>query len=535
MTPAYFKIFEDNAAKFRNVGQVKVLDVFQNNTRDFHEEGLFSTSIFGRVGSKERLVRFGYIDLHVPILHPRIFHRVCALKQLYKEIMAGKEYARWDPKERDFVKVDRMEGETGYFFFLKHFKDIRFKQTNSKQRDGRIQVVTKNIDRALTERVLVIPAGLRELEVDENGGTDQHEINDFYYSLIKISNTLSTVRDLDSPLTDKARFTLQIAFNELHDYLMSNATKGKNSFFSAKFGRRKIAYGTRNVFAVASTAVKHLDDPTNFGPRHTQVGVFQAIKATEPLFIHHLKTGYLDRIFQGENSAWLIDPKTLMRVEVTMKPRSIDSWTTIEGITKLINQFFNVGIRNQYIEVDKHYLGLIYRRDGEFKLLHSLEDIPDDRKDAADYVYPITWGELFFILCNRYIDECPADITRYPIAGSESIYPSYNYLLSTATPYRMVELDDEWKPTGKATSRFPNTDSSIWFDILAPHGSRIGGMGGDFDGDTGNDNVNMSEEAKAGTKAYLDSILAHIDVDGNMIASPLIDPIKRIIYNMTGD
>ena len=96
MEPARLKIFKADAARFRMVGQVKVLDVFQNNTRDFHEEGLFSTSIFGRVGSNERLTRFGYIDLRIPILHPRIFSRLCALKQLYKEIMAGKEYAIWD-------------------------------------------------------------------------------------------------------------------------------------------------------------------------------------------------------------------------------------------------------------------------------------------------------------------------------------------------------------------------------------------------------------------------------------------------------
>lgn len=535
MEPARLKIFKAEAARFRMVGQVKVLDIFQNNTRDFHEEGLFSTSIFGRVGSNDRLTRFGYIDLRVPILHPRIFSRLCSLKQLYKEIMSGKEYAVWDPKEKDFVKSDQMNGETGYYFFLKHFAEINFKRTSSNLRDGKIEVVRQNVDRALTEHILVIPAGYRDLEVDEHGGTDQHEINDFYRTLIKISNTLSTIHDLNSPVIDKARFSLQIAFNELHDYLISNSTKGKGSFFSSKFGRRKIRYGTRNVFAAASSSVRHLDDPTNFLPDHTQIGLFQAIKASEPLFIHHLKVGYLDEVFRGENSAWLIDPKTLNRVEVHLKPRTVDRWTNAAGLTKIINTFQNISIRNEYIMVDGHYLGLIYKRDGKFKLLHSLDDIPADRMDDKDYVYPITYGELFFALCNRYIGECPADITRYPIAGADSIYPSYNYLMSTANALRMVELDEEWNETIHVTSQFPNTDVNIWFDTLGPHSTRITGMGGDYDGDTGNDNVNMSEEAKEDTKKYLNSLTAHIDVDGRMIASPLVDPIKRIIYNMTGE
>ena len=534
MNPASIAIFKAEASKFRHVGRVKVLDVFQNNTRDFHSEGLFSTEIFGRVGSNERLTRFGYIDIHVPILHPRVFTKLCNLKQLYKEIMAGKEYAIWDAKEGDFVKSDQMDGETGYQFFISHLPELKLKRTQSNLRDNKIKVVKNNLDRALTEYILVMPAGYRDLEVDEHGGTDQAEINDFYRTLIKISNTLSTINDLNSPIIDKARFSLQMAFNELHDYLMSNSTKGKGSFFNSKFGRRKIKYGTRNVLAVSSVSVKHLDDPTNFMPDQTQVGLFQAVKATEPLFIHHLRTSYIDQVFNGENSAWLIDPKTLNRVEVPLKPRSIDRWKTIAGLTKIINQFENVQKRNDYIMVDGYYLGLIYRREGRVRLVYSLDDVPVDRVGDKDYIYPITYGELFFLICNRYQGECPADITRYPIAGAESIYPSYNYLMSTAEPYRMIELDEEWNDTTRVTSQFPNTEVSIWFDTMGPNPSRLAGLGADHDGDTGNNNVNLSEEAKEDTLKYLNSLNAHIDVDGNMIASPLVDPIQRIIFNMTG-
>jgi hypothetical protein len=234
-----------------------------------------------------------------------------------------------------------MNGETGYFFFLKHWKDIKFTRTNSRQRDNRIKIIKKNMDVALQERLPVMPAGLRELEVDENGGIDQHEINDFYRTLIRVSNTLSTISDLNSPIIDKARFALQMAYNELHDYIMGNTIKGKGSFFSSKFGRRKLRYGTRNVWTACSVAVKHLDDPTNIGPNDTVVGLYQAMKATEPLMIHHLNNGYLNKIFRGDGSVWLIDPKTLNRVECSLTPKSIDKWTTVTGLTKLINQFEN--------------------------------------------------------------------------------------------------------------------------------------------------------------------------------------------------
>ena len=79
MEPAKLKILPTPKEKFRMVGQVTALDTFQNNTRDFHESGLFSTSIFGRVGSQERLTRMAYIDIYVPIFHPRIFNHLCSL------------------------------------------------------------------------------------------------------------------------------------------------------------------------------------------------------------------------------------------------------------------------------------------------------------------------------------------------------------------------------------------------------------------------------------------------------------------------
>ena len=517
------------------VGQVTALDTFQNNTRDFHESGLFSTTLFGRVGSPERLTRMAYIDIYIPIFHPRIFGHLCSLKQLYKGIMSGHEYATWDNSIKDFVKADQMTGSTGYHFFLTHWKDIKFTRTSSSLRDEKIKIVKDFSTDALTNKIVVMPAGLRELEVDEHGNTDEHEVNDFYRNLIKIANTLSTIRDLDSPIIDKARFSLQIAFNELHDYILDALVKGKGSFMSSKFGRRKIKYGTRGVFGAVSPTVKHLDDPANFTPNHTQVGLFQAMKATEPLMIHHLNNYYLNKVFRGESNAWLIDPKTLNRVEVNLKPRSMDRWTTTQGLTKIINQFQNVKIRNQPVKVDGHYLGLVYKRDGKFKLVFSMDEVRPDHQDDASYITPITWGELFFILCNRYIGDCPTDITRYPIETANSIYPSYNYVKTTNTALRMMELDESWNPIGKETTEYPNVESNIWIDTMGLHTTRIETVGGDYDGDTGNNNVNMSEEAKEGVKKFLSSIRSHIDFNNNMIGTPLTDIPKRVIYNMTGD
>ena len=516
----------------RGIGQVTSLDIFQNNTRNFAENGLFSTEIFGKVGSEERLTRMGIIDTKTRILHPRIFKYLTMLKQMYKGILSGKVYAKFDEKEKDFVLADQLSGETGYYFFLKHWEKIKFKRTSSSLRDAKIENTEKYKDKALIRFIPVYPAGLRDLEVDINGGTDQHEINDFYRAILRTAGTLGSISDLDSPIIDKARYSLQISINELHDYLLNVAIKGKGSFAAAKFGRRKIRHGTRNVMVAVSTGVKHLDDPNNFGPNQTQISLYQSMKASLPLMIHYLNKVYLSRIF-NESSAWLVDPKTMQRKEVRLSPKTVDKWMTSEGIAKLINNFENIELRNNVIKVEGCYLGLVYRNENHVRLMFEIDEIPADKADLKPYVYPLTYGELFYLIGNNYLGGLPVDNTRYPIEAEGSIYPSYNYVMTTSGASEVTIVDEMFEPTKMVLPQYPNLETNVWHDAVGPHPTRVPDMGGDYDGDQINNNICLSNEAIEETKHYLDSMNAHIDPNNKMIATPLTDIPVRVIFNLT--
>ena len=52
---------------------VTSLDIFDNTKVNFHEDGLYSVSIFGRVGDPSRRKRFSYIDLKLKVFHPVVF------------------------------------------------------------------------------------------------------------------------------------------------------------------------------------------------------------------------------------------------------------------------------------------------------------------------------------------------------------------------------------------------------------------------------------------------------------------------------
>ena len=105
--------------------EVKVNDIFLGaNTKEFHPEGLFSVDIFNKYGSEQRNRTFGYINFKVPVFHPVVYKAITDLKELYGEIMSGTSYAVFNDDEKDFIKTTPLDGQTGYSFFLKHFKDI---------------------------------------------------------------------------------------------------------------------------------------------------------------------------------------------------------------------------------------------------------------------------------------------------------------------------------------------------------------------------------------------------------------------------
>lgn len=56
------------------------LDIFDGPGGNFHDAGLFSTLIFGRVGDPIRDRQFGYIDLRIPVLHPIVFRTMSKLR-----------------------------------------------------------------------------------------------------------------------------------------------------------------------------------------------------------------------------------------------------------------------------------------------------------------------------------------------------------------------------------------------------------------------------------------------------------------------
>lgn len=535
--PFNVELLDLNPQRLQGLRPVSVLDIFEGGSNDnFHPNGLFSTEIFGRVGDERRNVRFSYIDIKIPIFHPNIFRALVTLKRLYAGILAGTEYAIWDPAAQDFEKSDPIAGQTGYQFFLDHWEDIQHRETGSVAREQKIKIIQKYQARALTSKIVVMPAGLRDLEVDDSGRMKEDEINSIYRRLLGGSGSITEAGVKHNPeQLNTARWNLQSAFNELYDTI-ERMLEGKKKLVLSKYGSRRIFNGTRNVFTVMDTAVPYLGGEGSPGFNNTVLGLYQMCKAIMPVARYHLRNGFLASVFQAVGQpARLVDKITLKSDPVLLKPHYFDRWATDEGLEKVITSFGDAALRHRPIEIEGRWLGLVYKGpDGTFRLLNSIDELPEARDRA--HVTPLTFAELLYLSTYRILNRYPLFVTRYPIAGMGSIYPSKAFVRTTLKVEVRSELNSMWEPQDATyiAYQFPLV-GEVFLDSLVPHSARLAGLVADFDGDTGSGNATYSEESILEVNKFLASKKAYVGTDGEFLASVNVITVALVMYNMTGD
>src|SRR5690606_6124861 len=193
---------------------------------------------------------------------------------------------------------------------------------------------------------------------------------------------------------------------------------------------RRIQNGTRNVITAMKVDNPVLGESGSIKYNNTIVGLYQAMKAALPITKFQLKNGYLSEIFiSPDQPINLIDPETFKIVSERIDVSIFDRWTTDEGLDKLITNFSEESIRHDEIKINGKFLALIYKGpDMTFKIFQDMDEFPSNLDKT--YVSPLTWAELFYTSTQKALNQLPGFVTRYPITGIGSIYPSITYVKS---------------------------------------------------------------------------------------------------------
>jgi len=486
MLPLNLSLLVPTKTELQRLRPVTTLDIFDGPGGNFHDDGLFSTITFGRVGDPERDLRFGYINLKVPILHPVVYTRLVRLKALYKGIIAGTVRAAWNPETKDFESTTDLEGDTGYAFFMRHLHELSPAKTGSSVRDLRVTFFEKYRNDSTLEQLLVLPAGLRDADIDADGRVSMDEVNDLYQSVLMISRNMPervNYKDDMRPY-DRTRLSLTLKIVEIYEHF-ERLISGKKGFIQARFASRRIFNGTRNVLSSLDTSAVDLSARNRPGFNDTVVGIYQASKSVLPKSIYALKTSVVGDIFDTTtNQVQLVEPQTYKSSWVDVSNEDMDRWTTDEGLEKVINELSVTEKRSRPVMVAGHFLALVYVDDkANYRIVRSIDELPEGADTS--WLRPITLVELIYLAGRDMWYKNAAFVTRYPVENYNSSYPTKHYVKTTVVGEMRYELDENLERKGEdhvalEYPRLGGDDTPKYHDSTSVSPARLAPLGGDF-------------------------------------------------------
>lgn len=529
LDPSLFNIdiiaLKDQDVKF--LGEVTNPNIFEASSSRFDRAGLFSTDIFGPVGSPVRNTTLGYINLKLNILHPFVFDTLCSLNSKYEDIIAGKVRAKLDRDKWDLVEDNT--GETGYSFFMSVLPRIRFSDNNSDVRRHKIQLVKRYANEEhMSNKYLVLPAGLRDYRVDESGKPVEDEVNTLYRKVLATASLLKTIKVNDANISqlDPIRYKLQKSVNAVFEHFLG-LLDGKNGFIQDKWSKRAISNGTRNVLTPVPYKITKLDN-NKITTNHSVCGLYQYIKAIGPIAMNRVKSVFINRILSpNSNTATLVDPKTMKTTLANIKVTKRDEWLSMEGLNRIMNKMKQPDLRFEPVEIDGYYLQLLYDNGRDIILFNDTRDIPDNLEKG--FIRPITYIELFYIAIYDVKDKYPGFLTRYPVINLGGTYPCWIYVKTT---FKARTVNISINGVKKEMEEYPILGEECMESVSASS-QHLARLGGDFDGDTVSLNVVYTEESIKEITDLLNNSKYYITPDGSMSYSADDDIINLVLAHMT--
>lgn len=541
LVPFNISLLIPTKQQLQMVGQVTSHEIFEGLGGNFHEKGLFSVEIFGRIGSQEREGRFGFIKLGLPVIHPVVYRNLIKLKAFYEDIILGKAYAIFDKEVNDFIKSNELDGRTGYTFFFDNWKNVDFQNTGSGIRKNRLQLIAKYLDRCTLDDFLVCPAAYREVEIDTYGRVTLDEVNEHYRYLLNQTYGIPEYfgPNDDISIYDRKRVAIQNSIQAIYDHF-EKLLSGKGGFIQANWASRKVFNGTRNVISSMDTNAADLDLPNRPGFKDVAVGLMQGSVAVKPKTIFHIRNSIIGDIFDSHtNRVQLLDKKTLKRTWVDVPTSIVDKWGTPDGLEKVINDLRVVEQRGRPIEIEGHYVGLVYVDDQEnFKVFRDIEELPKgfDKK----FVRPISYAELIYLAGLSMWNTTVGIITRYPIENYNSSIPCRMYLKTTVIGELRYQLDHNWErdetlPIALEYPKIGPNYEAQWHDSISLPPSTLAPLGADFDGDTASFVAAYSKESIEEANKFFKSRLAYLRAGGGEEFSLNIHTLNLTLRFMTGE
>lgn len=460
--------FIDNYIRLNRIKEVtSSFIIAPDGTPD--NEGIFSYDIFGRIGSEDRSINFGYIDLKRKFIHPLIFNAILQMYRALPEVIRGERFVKVGPNGNILTtNLDDPDAETGVDFFINNWDKFVWDKEDSRSREKKSKLFeTLSKEEIFITKWLVIPAMYRDINLHSrsSGKINMDEINKFYIRLLNTVNSESIT--FTSSYTTQSN--AQSIIVELHDYL-TKKTSGKEGIIRKAIMGKTVDYAITNVISAPRFNADNYKDqmiPFNYigVPLNNICALFY------PLVIKQLE----DMFFSIEQSTQFTLNSTSEVFETT---EEVYEKVSSESIKKLVSAYIN----------DKTKA----IRSATFSLIDDGSSVGTNFKNMEKRLgRPFTVTDLLYMAIGDIVFNKHILSTRFPITGSESTIMNKIRVLTTE---QTIDLANGRRTTyiDKHNSRFPyfpvKSDGSIdhkkikWIDTVVPNNATLPAMGGDYDG-----------------------------------------------------
>lgn len=441
-------------------------------------EGIFSYSVFGRMGSDERRTRFGYVDLKRKFIHPVVYNAIYQMFRKVPQVINGELWMKLDSKGH-LVETDSEDedGLTGVEFFIHNWKKIRWdKAGDSSSRQKKQSLFdTLSVDEVFVDNWLIIPAMYRDINLHSSatGKIDMDEINSLYIKLINYASSES-ITFTSSYLTQA---NLQNTLVEIHDSLTKKPS-GKNGIIHSGIMGKTIDYATVAVISAPRFMANNANEQqVPFGfvgvPLHTICALFF------PLIIKYLEDVFHDVMHSEEIAITTVTGSKKQGTKVIELTDVLKETLDSESIVKMVKNYVNDKTKTT--------------RTARFSISGNGANLFTEREEIIGRPFTVT-DLLYMAACDvTYSRNVLA--TRYPITDSNSIIFCKIKVITTE---RTIDISSDKAAAGsfefeymRTYPYFPLTstgaideDKISWIDTTIPNNAYLAGMGGDYDGDT---------------------------------------------------
>ena len=467
---------------------MEVSDPVHFDNRTPREDGLFSTKVFGEVGTRERLETFGYIELNSKFFNPIIYKLLDSIDKKTKEIISGNLFVSLD--KDGYIIEDEQRGSTGIDFYVKNWKKIAYKTTDSESRKTKLKVIQQADENLIfLERWLVMPAGLRDYNLSDSSGAldDMDTVNEMYAKIIRLTRGLKS--SSFGFVTNNTRYQVQESLTEIYEKLVLNDLAKKGGMFRKSLMGKSIDYATRSVITAPNVYAKRYNEQeVPFG--YTGVPLSQVIVLFYPFFSKYIRD-FVDT--HRDNFTNIQDGEREIYIE------DVDEQFNDDNITKMLDSY-------------------IKSRDGRFDRIRVKNK--EDGKLYPVKVYNESLGRDFTITDLLYIaaiDICSNKhvyVTRYPVGSFLNIYPSKIRVLST-TKTQEVQLDDRLLKNYPVVYPDYPIEHYTFIDTVRINNSYAAALGADFDGDQVSLRGIFTNEANEETAKLINSKTMILDQSGS--------------------